>query len=285
MSDIMEIVGRSVIQHGKYNDRAYLMKLHSRDSRDIVSYLRELASSNGYSKIFAKVPESTLELFKEDGYELEAGIPDFFPDGEAACFLGKYFSASRREERNPKLVREILDAAGNQEIVSPSPLPSAFTCRTAGENDAEGMAEVYGRVFATYPFPIYEPGFLRSAMNDATIFFGIWNGNEIAALSSAETDPASLSAEMTDFATLPGYRGHGLALHLLRQMEQVMKSRGIRSVFTIARAYSFGMNITFTRNGYSFGGTLVNNTNISGNLESMNVWYKTLSNGSAETAV
>ncbi|MDD2310679.1 MAG: hypothetical protein PHH91_13970, partial [Desulfuromonadaceae bacterium] len=42
-------------------------------------------------------------------------------------------------------------------------------------------------------------------------------------------------------------------------------------------AYSFGMNITFARDGYSFGGTLTNNTNISGSLESMNVWYKTLS--------
>jgi putative beta-lysine N-acetyltransferase len=285
MSDIMEIVGRSVVQHGKYNDRAYLMKLHNRDSRDIVRHLHELASSNGYSKIFAKVPESALELFKEDGYELEAGIPDFFPDGEAACFLGKYFSASRREERKPRLVREILDAAGKQENVSRQALPAAFTSRIADENDAEGMAEVYRRVFDTYPFPIYEPDFLRSAMNNGTIFFGVWNGNEIAALSSAETDPASLSAEMTDFATLPEYRGHGLALHLLRQMEPVVKSHGIRSLFTIARAYSFGMNITFARNGYSFGGTLVNNTNISGNLESMNVWYKTLMNGRVNTAV
>jgi putative beta-lysine N-acetyltransferase len=286
MSDMMEIVGRSVIQHGKYNDRAYLMKLHSRESREIVRHLHELASSNGYSKIFAKVPESALELFKEDGYGLEAGIPYFFPDGEAACFLGKYFSTSRSKEGNPGLVRDVLNAAGKQERVSSlPPLPAGFTSRIAVEEDVEGMAEVYRKVFATYPFPIHDPNFLRSAMKDSTIFFGIWKGEEVVALSSAETDPSSLSAEMTDFATVPEYRGHGFALHLLLQMEQVVKSRGIRSLFTIARAYSFGMNITFARNGYSFGGTLVNNTNISGDLESMNVWYKEPTNGSFSTAV
>jgi len=93
-------------------------------------------------------------------------------------------------------------------------------------------------------------------------------------VSSAEMDACSASAEMTDFATPPAFRGNGFALHLLREMEETVRGRGIRSLFTIARAYSFGMNITFARNGYSFGGTLTNNTNISGRLESMNVWYK-----------
>ena len=36
------------------------------------------------------------------------------------------------------------------------------------------------------------------------------------------------------------------------------------------------MNITFARQDYVLAGTLVNNTNISGSLESMNVWYKSL---------
>jgi hypothetical protein len=36
------------------------------------------------------------------------------------------------------------------------------------------------------------------------------------------------------------------------------------------------MNITFARAGYRYAGTLVNNTQICGQLESMNVWYKPL---------
>jgi len=45
---------------------------------------------------------------------------------------------------------------------------------------------------------------------------------------------------------------------------------------TIARAMSTGMNITFACCGYNYAGTLVNNTNISGSIESMNVWYKNI---------
>ena len=55
-----------------------------------------------------------------------------------------------------------------------------------------------------------------------------------------------------------------------------MKDKDIITAYTIARAISFGMNITFAKNGYKYSGTLKNNTNISGKLESMNVWYKYL---------
>jgi hypothetical protein len=36
------------------------------------------------------------------------------------------------------------------------------------------------------------------------------------------------------------------------------------------------MNITFAKQRYALAGTLINNTDISGSLESMNVWYKPL---------
>lgn len=277
MNDLIETIGRSIIQHGPGNDRIYLMKLHPADVADIVDQLDQLASSRGYSKIFAKVPAWSADHFMNAGYEPEAAIPCFFPEKIAACFLGKYFSATRRLERHEELVRTVLEAARAQEpVCRPAPLPAGLASRQAREGDTSGMAAVYAEVFASYPFPIHEPGFLRAAMNENSIYFGVWKGKEIAALSSAEIDPLSASAEMTDFATMPEYRGHGLARHLLQQMEEVMQARGIRSLFTIARAYSYGMNITFARSGYCFGGTLTNNTNISGRLESMNVWYKAL---------
>jgi putative beta-lysine N-acetyltransferase len=277
MSDIIEIIGNSVVRHGPVSDRVYLMKLGNGDYPGIAGRLDRLAFSRGYSKVFAKIPAGALQGFTEEGYLLEATIPGFFPDGDDACFLGKYLDPSRREERKPQLLRKILSTAEEQEPVSmPLSLPEGFDARIAVEGDTTEMAEVYHKVFATYPFPIHEPAFLRTSMYDTTVYFGVWNGEGIAALSSAEMDPPSRSAEMTDFATLPEFRGSGLALYLLQQMEETMKSRGIRSLYTIARAYSFGINITFARNGYRFGGTLTNNTNISGNLESMNVWYKQL---------
>jgi len=62
----------------------------------------------------------------------------------------------------------------------------------------------------------------------------------------------------------------------LRFLELQAKERGIQTAFTIARAISEGMNITFSKAGYTYGGRLKNNTDISGTIESMNVWYKAL---------
>lgn len=275
MRDSLETIGRSLIHHGEYNDRVYLMKLHEDDRNEIVRSLAALACSRGYSKIFAKIPSWALESFLADGYVLEARIPGFYAGGDDVCFMGKYFAELRSQEQEAALVRDVLVAA--REKASDSThllLPEGFTIRSARAEDAEEMASIYCEVFASYPFPIHDPAFLRAAMKDSTQFFGVWDGNRIAALSSAEMDYCSASAEMTDFATHHTYRGKGFALHLLQHMEGAVGGRGIRSLFTIARAYSYSMNITFARNGYRYGGTLTNNTNIGGRLESMNVWYK-----------
>jgi putative beta-lysine N-acetyltransferase len=112
---------------------------------------------------------------------------------------------------------------------------------------------------------------------DANVsYFGIWAKGSLIALASAEIDRRNENAEMTDFATRPDCRGRGLANYLLAQAETAAEQLGVKTAYTIARAYSPGMNITFARNGYTFSGTLTHNTQISGKLESMNVWYKAL---------
>jgi putative beta-lysine N-acetyltransferase len=89
-------------------------------------------------------------------------------------------------------------------------------------------------------------------------------------------DIENLNVEMTDFAVLPKYRGKSLSLFLLNQMDAHMREQGINTAYTIARANSFGMNSTFSKCGYSFAGRLVKNTQIGGEIEDMNVWYKQL---------
>ena len=148
-----------------------------------------------------------------------------------------------------------------------------FACLPA---DAEEMSEVYRAVFATYPFPIHDPAYLRETMTTHVAYFGIRRRGKIVALASSEMDTDAGNVEMTDFATLPEYRGHGLAKRILAVMEEKMRSRGLFMAYTIARSLSAGMNITFSRRDYRFGGTLINNTQISGRIESMNVWYKEL---------
>ena len=276
MRDAIETIGNSLVQHGPDDDQAYLMKLHPTDAPEITEHLEQLACSRGYSKVCARIPAGETGRFVAAGYHLEAAIPNFFPEGGTACFMAKYFSSDRKQERQPLLVREVLIAAEAQPRAAAKPLPPRFAVRLALEEDAAEMGALYREVFAARPSPVHDPAFIVAAMRKSSIFFGIWLGESIVALSCAEIDSASHSAELNHLATLAEYRGHGLGAHLLQQMEEHLWQLGIRSLFSVTRAYSFGINLTFASNGYRFGGTLTNNTSNYGSMESGNVWHKAL---------
>lgn len=277
MSDVIEHLGRSQIQHGKSNDRIYVMKLSPEEAPALVPRLDHLAQKKGYTKIFAKVPARTRQVFSHAGYREEARIPGFYSGREEAVFFAKYFCTRRKKERKPDAVRDVIAAAKAKAARATRPeLEGGLRLRRLTLDDCPTMAEVYRKVFASYPFPIHDPAYLRDTMAENILYWGIFEQEQLLAISSAETYPADLNAEMTDFATLPECRGAGFAQVLLSEMEAELKRRKFHTAYTIARAYSFGMNITFAKHGYRFSGTLTHNTDISGQLESMNVWYKRL---------
>lgn len=280
MSDMMTRLGHSQIQHGKANDRIYLMKYDSRDRASIVADLDQLAVSQSYSKIFVKVPQTETKLFLEADYREEARIPGFYQGEIEYVFMGKYFTEDRSLQKEETRIQEVLAVAMSKEPLTQETLgqrPEGISLRVLAQEDAPAMAEVYREVFETYPFPIHDPAYLKETMVEHVVYFGAFHRDRLVAIASSETDREGLNCEMTDFATLPPYRGKNLSLHLLWALEKAMAEDGFKTFYTIARAVSYGMNATFAKAGYHFGGTLVNNTNISGKIESMNVWYKRLS--------
>lgn len=274
MHDSITHIGSSEIQHGKYNNRIYLMKLAKGDFPDIINKLERMAQTNGYSKIFAKVPPYAKDVFINNGFIVEASIPNFY-NYEQAFFLAKFFNEERTHnhqfEKTDMVLKEARKRATLSETIT---LGSDFIYKSCSKSDAIQMAEVYKRVFATYPFPIDDPDHIMKTMERNVLYFAIWHNSKIVALSAAEIDAEFSNAEMTDFATLPEYTGRGFATFLLQLMESELRKRQINTAYTISRALSFSMNITFARTGYKYCGTLLNNTNISGHFESMHVWYK-----------
>jgi len=277
MMDKVETFGNSMLQHGKHNDRVYLMSLEDQDVPTIVPFLDELASDAGYTKIFAKVPTTAAAPFLANGYRAEANIPGFFNGEEETLFLGKYHCPERQQEKKVELVQDVIETAqAKQGTLGDVGLDPQLVCRRTEARDAGQMVELYRQVFASYPFPIHDPAYLIETMESHVIYYGIWDDSDLIALASAEMDRDKANAEMTDFATRPDCRGKGLANILLSTLEEAAEAEGIKTAYTIARSYSMGMNITFAKHDYSFSGTLTNNTNISGGLESMNVWHKPL---------
>ena len=278
MQDKIEKIGNgSIIQHGQLNKRIYLMKLDSTDCPStIIQQINKLARENGYTKIFCKIPAYAAPLFLANGFLPEAQIPAFYNNKETAFFVSKFLSSDRLLEiETDRLVdlNKILQDKDSITLTKPIEVPEV-KIRKLEKEDYEQITEIYREVFVTYPFPIYNPGFVLKSIQNGTQYFGAEAEGLLVALASAEVDEKGKNAEMTDFATLPQHRGRSLALLLLSTMEKSMKEQGITTLYTIARLNSLGMNKTFLKLNYTYSGTLIKNTHIAGKIESMNVLYK-----------
>jgi len=268
----------SVIQHGPYNNRIYLLKVGGSANGNLPFDLIQMAKRCGYSKVFVKVPSGYSESFSLAGYVEEASIPLLYNGSDTGIFMGYYLNEWRASEADAATLDEILHFAVSKTEEPITPLDAnRFSIHRCEERDVEKMAAIYRTVFPTYPFPIHDPSYLLDTMRSHVEYFGVETGGNLVALSSAEIDELAHNVEMTDFATLLHWQRNNLSAQLLRWMEKEMKQKGIKTCYTIARAMSPEINITFSRLGYAYGGRLKNNTNISAHIESMNVWYKTIS--------
>ncbi|WP_319589616.1 putative beta-lysine N-acetyltransferase [uncultured Draconibacterium sp.] len=279
MQDKIEKIGNgSIIQHGQLNKRVYLMKLDSTDCPStIIQNINKLARENKYTKIFCKIPASAAPLFLANGFLPEAQIPAFYNSEEAAFFVSKFLSSDRLLEIETDRLSDLSKLLNEQKSMSTgakSASTDGITLRRLDKADYEQITEIYREVFVTYPFPIYNPGFILKSIEDGTQYYGAEIEGKLVALASAEIDKKGKNAEMTDFATLPQFRGRSLAVLLLGEIEKAMKVQGITTLYTIARLNSVGMNKTFLKMNYCYSGTLIKNTHIAGKIESMNVLYK-----------
>lgn len=278
MFDKIEKIGKSLIQHGPNNDRVYLLKLHPEDVDTIIDTLYSLTILKRYSKIFVKAPEWALKTFLDNNYKIEASVPNFYNNSTKCYFLAQFFNAKRSflSKKDKKEIEDIIALSSLYFNASDIKLPDGYHISTLQTKDVKALAKLYKSVFNVYPFPIFKEKYLLETMKGHTTYFGVFSGNKLVAASSAEMDIEGQNAEMTDFATDPEHIGNNLSFYLLQFMEQTIAASGIHMAYTIARAKSHGMNKTFGRSEYQFGGTLINNTNIGKSIESMNVWYKSL---------
>lgn len=279
MFDKVEKLNTATIQHGKANNRVYLMKIGTEPVSSLIKQIEKLAEENSYSKLFCKVPEKHVNDFKQNNFHQEAYIPQFYNGRETVFFMSKFLDKNRKvlTAEEIKSINKIITLSNSKKGSYTPFTPPDFDIRILQEDDISSLIQVYSTVFASYPFPIFQPDYILNTMKKNIVYFGAFTGGKLISASSAEMDSESSSVEMTDFATLPEYRGNGLAVVLLNIMEKEMIKRDIKTAYTIARALSAGMNITFAKMNYTFTGTLVHNTNISGSIESMNIWFKNLS--------
>ena len=210
------------------------------------------------------------------GFQCEAVIDGYFR-GSNQYFFCKYFSDERRI--NPhwisedRIITSVVAIERNPDVIMP---PSEYQLLKITEQDAEKLAALYREVFQIYPTPLHDPAYIKKTIQEGTIYYAFRNNDDLVSAASAEVNLFYKNAELTDCATLPSHRKHGLMKILLEKLEKDLKSQGVFCAYSIARALSFGMNAVLHQLGYSYRGRLLNNCYIFDKLENMNVWVKNL---------
>lgn len=210
------------------------------------------------------------------GYQCEAVIDGYFR-GSDQYFFCKYFTDGRRASgqwiSEDSIVKNVTALERNPDVSIP---PSEYKLIKITEQEAEKLAELYREVFKIYPTPLHDPSYIKKTIRDGTIYYAFLYKEDLVSAASAEVNFFYKNAELTDCATLPSHRKHGLMKILLEKLEKDLMSQGIFCAYSIARALSFGMNAVLHQLGYSYRGRLLNNCFIFDKLENMNVWVKNL---------
>ena len=110
MTDHVETLGRSLVQHGPLNDRIYLMRLHRPDLPALLPALERLARDRRYGKILARIPADASAAFKAGGYAPEVVVPGMMAAAQDGLFVTRYLSSERSREREPERLAAVRRA-------------------------------------------------------------------------------------------------------------------------------------------------------------------------------
>jgi putative beta-lysine N-acetyltransferase len=258
-----------------YNRRLKVLDYEAVDYGAMLRRVNELADANSFDKVFVKAHESDWQKFLPYGYQME-GILKYFYRGENAFVMSKFRTVERAHntlvvEENA-LIEKLMGIGADH---AKRALPDGFEMFACDESHISELVELYRDVFSTYPSPLTNPDYVQQTMRRDMIYRAIRNDEgAIVSAASAEIDKKHSNAEVTDCATTHAGRGQGLMQHLVERIVDDLSDMDIMTSYTLARAASFGMNIVFMRAGFEYCGRLINNCDIYGQYEDMNIWVK-----------
>lgn len=260
----------------EFNSRIKLIQYSRYDVESLLKHLEELAKEKDIGKVMIYANPEDISFFEKLGFQREGEISGFF-QGNPACILSRFLEEDRAHKKDEEKKDQIVEMAEQAEAIKERPrLDPKYRLRHAVKEDAEALAKLYQLVFETYPTPIHDPDFIRQCMDQDVYFTVVTEGDQIVSSASADVFPHFQCAEITDCATHPDHRGNGLLSAIIYDLELRMKEKGIPHLFSLTRAVSTGMNMVIAKLGFEYKGRLIQNSQISGDFEDMNIWVKKL---------
>jgi putative beta-lysine N-acetyltransferase len=265
----------------QYNQRIKILQYKASDFSEMILKIRWIAEANGFDKITCMASRNDWQKFLRYGYVLEAVIK-YYLNGEDAYVMSKFRSQERLTSANLMeeilLIEDIMDEKNKKDVEKSQEtvLEPSYKIRMANTKDIQNLISLYQEIFETYPSPLIHNDYFESIFQKDSIFALCEHNGQLIAAASAELSPQYMAAELTDCATRKSARGLGIMTHILKFLEVELKKRDYHCAYTMARARSYGMNNVFYRLNYEFLGRLVNNCDIYGAYEDMNIWAHNL---------
>ncbi len=237
--------------------------------------IKDFAKVNQAGKIIGNAILPDLKLFTQAGFCIEGKIDGFFKGTDAYCV--SYFMDSKRKipdnpEQKDKIIAQCLISNSRHTAGGSNNLP--YSIRTATQQDIEEIVVLFSTVFSTYPTPVYDEEYIRQTMNGKILYKVAESEGKIIGIASADMDMENRNAEMTDCATYPEYRGKGVLSNIIYELESELKHRDFITLYSLSRAVNTGINMVLCKHQYKYRGRLINNCNICGAFEDMNIWIK-----------
>jgi len=260
----------------QYNQRLKVVSYEGENKFELMERLKWLASANGFDKTIVMTYRDDWQRFLRRGYVLEA-VLKYFHHGEDAYVMSKFGSQERMVSHSLFEEIQLIETVMERDPLEAIPVqPTEFEFRLAERTDVPALIALYQSIFETYPSPLIHSDYLESVFQRENLFAVATKDGEIVSAASAELNPSQKAAELTDCATIKSMRGRGLMAHLLLLLEGELSRRDYVCAYTMSRARSFGINNVFYQLKYEFQGRLVNNCDIYGSYEDMNIWVKNL---------
>ncbi|WP_054697370.1 putative beta-lysine N-acetyltransferase [Syntrophomonas palmitatica] len=251
------------------------------DHRDLsiqmLQQIKEHASRQGIGKIISKCRNDHLDLFLENGFVQEGKITSYFAGEDAycvSCFLQSSRAFPRHADKQDKILSQCRVMAEMKRTAEKT--GCEFIIRNASTRDIPQMIKIFRQNFASYPSPVFDAKYLSKTMQGKIMYKLALADTQIVSIASADMNHMYQNAEITDCVTIPQWRGKGCLSALIGELEEDLRRWDFLTAYSLARAGNPGINLSLSSNGYCYEGRLINNCNICGNYEDMNIWTKCL---------
>ncbi|MBC2582511.1 putative beta-lysine N-acetyltransferase [Clostridium sp. DJ247] len=231
------------------------------------------ASKNHLGKVICNCDINSFRNFVDAKFQLEGKIDGYFKGQDAFC-MSYFISSNRKLRKNSSKENLYLSQSLEKNDTFSYNDDSKYCIRNAQESDVKQMAELFSNIFFTYPSPVYDEEYIRQTMKEKVLYKVAIDNGKVISVASADMDKDNLNAEITDCATYPKYRGKGILSNVIYSLESDLKDRGFITLYSLSRAINSSINFVLSKHGYKFRGTLINNCNICGGFEDMNIWVK-----------